>query len=1462
MASLDREAQKRSHLFIELEEYNGRKWQETGRWNHALEEDRNDSTQSWSSPHLPTISFHALIQLRAALGATNVMLDVPGKTFASVQEVVLNGLVATGKLKQEDVPRIQQALKKLGEETPGESTAFRRRRISREDYAPPRANALEKPAVEEGAKPADGRVELRRAKQELPTTEVEPAASTRGPPNADGKSAGEGRRQARVSREHIALVPPQSPGKSKSSPPSSPKAPNSPESAPNSPEKATNSPDSGGLASPQSGEAKDWFAMLAPDADEEALDLLIAHVSFVDKPVMAFVRCAEAIDAGCESHAPVRYIFLLIGPENDMAASSAMAHALAGVMLDEQLVAGIAEATNPHDFLRVLDKHLEHVAILPHVHMSHTHQAGHGSGNVSHGHGHSTSASSDSNAESNDDEDEVVMAEVEDHLRSTKGMTPLDPTRKNGSAHGGSSWQREQKKQRRPSFADALTTEAGMLSTPSEAIARGKTPRPSAETPVASIRMFIELEQCLAGEWQETHHWNWAFEQEATKDGAGWSLPHLPTISAKALMALYKGLGEHNVLLNVQGATFPEVAKSISSAFVRTGHLDVALQQRATDLIASRTGATPHAAPSSPRPNLLDLSPDLGEEAFDLLIVHTDIVNEPALAFVRMATPIDYGCEKAAPVRFIFALLAPLSRAGAKSGAVQMATALAALMLDQDFVAALRTCATVPTFIELLGRQMNCITVVPHSHVRKETAAASEEKTASKSWLPKMGKAVSPNLSRRNSAQNLRAVGPEPMGSGPASKGASPQPVRPRSRNASTESVPRIPHLELPTRAPTSAPPVDKSLVLTTAAATAGHHSRPSVDTTEGATTTDTHPPRPAPMLRRSTTMKLVGPLVRKRAQSDKRVGLSEVRKLVLVAQRFSLPLLLGIFIALIWANVDPSTYEYFVGSDYHLPHWSPLGDKTYLFGHKVTLHFLVNDIFMVFFFGIAAKEVTEACLPGGSLNPIRKALSPLVGTVAGVAAPICVYLIVTYVCFAAGAFEGYESKEAIAAREDLLASAAGGIDGHGIVDVDAGHHRMLGSSSGSHGSSDFNVNATPYNFSSPEAQLGFSELARGWAVPTATDISLAWMVAVQVFPLRHPAIEFLLLLAVADDAIGLVIIASAYSDPDHPFVPAYLLLILAGVVASLLLRKLPFATRNMWLPYILFGGVPCWCGLIGAALHPALALVFVVPFLPAAKLPVKRLFKGNTAETESHPGGEGGAASEHGHHDLHAPLHAFEHAMKLPVDLGMFFFTLANAGVRLEHVGAVTLSIFLALFAGKLIGISFLVLLADKVKCAPLNSRVKTPDVLMVSSMAGIGLTVALFIAGEAFQQERLQSEAKLGALLSGLIGAACIAFGRTPCWTKRWKKGTTSDATPMIPNSPTLTPLGWPRLHSSHYDYEDVADIVAATLERSLLLQRANTAELNLNKFVLAPQFSSIAEEDSVLPPVTSGSHVVSFS
>jgi len=71
-----------------------------------------------------------------------------------------------------------------------------------------------------------------------------------------------------------------------------------------------------------------------------------------------------------------------------------------------------------------------------------------------------------------------------------------------------------------------------------------------------------------------------------------------------------------------------------------------------------------------------------------------------------------------------------------------------------------------------------------------------------------------------------------------------------------------------------------------------------------------------------------------------------------------------------------------------------------------------------------------------------------------------------------------------------------------------------------------------------------------------------------------------------------------------------------------------------------------------------------------------------------------------------------------------------------------------------------------DKVKCAPLHTMIKTADVSMIGSMASIGLTVALFVSGEAFKDVRLRGESKLGALLSGVMGIVCMGVAKSPLW------------------------------------------------------------------------------------------------
>ncbi|MFT7540333.1 MAG: NhaA family Na+:H+ antiporter [Gammaproteobacteria bacterium] len=397
--------------------------------------------------------------------------------------------------------------------------------------------------------------------------------------------------------------------------------------------------------------------------------------------------------------------------------------------------------------------------------------------------------------------------------------------------------------------------------------------------------------------------------------------------------------------------------------------------------------------------------------------------------------------------------------------------------------------------------------------------------------------------------------------------------------------------------------------------------------------------------------------------------------------QEFSIPLIAGVLSALVFANISPETYHHFVD-------FMPFKDLK-VFGHDFTLHFLVNDIFMVFFFGIAAKEITESILPGGALNPMSKAINPLFATIGGVVGPIAVFFI--------------------------LVKILGGMGSFGDVPM--------------------------------------SEVNRGWGVPTATDIALAWLVARGVFGPGHPAVNFLLLLAVADDAIGLGIIAIFYGDPAYPAEPKMLLLVLLGMVVAFVLRKLQV---QKWQPYIFVAGPLAWAGLMMAHLHPALALVFIVPFLPGPKRDTGLFVEADEVD-QKNP-----AASEHHNHGDHSPLHCFEHDMKLFVDLGLFFFAFANAGVELAGIGTMTWVILGSLVIGKTLGVTLLGLLA-RMLGFPLPARMGLKHLAMAGFIAALGLTVALFVCAQAFPgNEELLGQAKMGALFSGFVGVVAIPLGK----------------------------------------------------------------------------------------------------
>lgn len=360
--------------------------------------------------------------------------------------------------------------------------------------------------------------------------------------------------------------------------------------------------------------------------------------------------------------------------------------------------------------------------------------------------------------------------------------------------------------------------------------------------------------------------------------------------------------------------------------------------------------------------------------------------------------------------------------------------------------------------------------------------------------------------------------------------------------------------------------------------------------------------------------------------------------------REYSVPLISGVLIAVLWANISPEAYQNFIYKDL-------------IFGKN--LYFLVNDIFMVFFFAIAGVEIVQSVMPGGDLNPVKKAINPLFGTLGGVLGPVAVYLILN-------------------------------------------------------------------------AIIGSPELTKGWGIPTATDIALAWLVARVVFGEAHPAVKFLLLLAIVDDGIGLMIIAIFYPDPLHPTQPAWLLLVVLAMAVAFVLRKMN--VKSYW-PYIVVAGLLSWFGLHSAHLNPALALVVIVPFLP-------------------HPTDNSKAAE-------HSTLNNFEHQWSGFVDFGLFFFGLANAGVQLSGVGTATWLVFCSLVIGKTVGVFSLAYLGQLLGF-PLPDNMGLKELFLTGLIAALGLTVALFVSGAAFVDLQIQGAAKMGALFSAFVAFIAIALGK----------------------------------------------------------------------------------------------------
>jgi NhaA family Na+:H+ antiporter len=266
--------------------------------------------------------------------------------------------------------------------------------------------------------------------------------------------------------------------------------------------------------------------------------------------------------------------------------------------------------------------------------------------------------------------------------------------------------------------------------------------------------------------------------------------------------------------------------------------------------------------------------------------------------------------------------------------------------------------------------------------------------------------------------------------------------------------------------------------------------------------------------------------------------------------------------------------------------------------------------------------------------------------------------------------------------------------------------------------------------------------LAIGWPVSFATDVAVAYLFARVVFP-KHPAIPFLLLLAIASDALGFLAAALFYPERDLHLVTGGLIVAAAIVVAFGLRRA---RIRSFW-PYLLTAGVSSWIGFFWSGFHPALALVPIMPFLPhAARDPGFLVDAPPTAKDA---------------------LSQFEIWWRHPVQVALFFFGLVNAGVPVHALEAGTWGLPIAVIIGKPIG----VLVGAGVALAAglhLPHRVGWKELIVTGFIAAIGFTIGLFFCTALLPPGQVRSETSMGVLLSlagaplALVTARLLRVGR----------------------------------------------------------------------------------------------------
>ena len=258
-----------------------------------------------------------------------------------------------------------------------------------------------------------------------------------------------------------------------------------------------------------------------------------------------------------------------------------------------------------------------------------------------------------------------------------------------------------------------------------------------------------------------------------------------------------------------------------------------------------------------------------------------------------------------------------------------------------------------------------------------------------------------------------------------------------------------------------------------------------------------------------------------------------------------------------------------------------------------------------------------------------------------------------------------------------------------------------------------------------------------GWAVPVATDIALAVGLLALVGSSAIASLRsFLLALAVIDDIGAILIIALVYSTGVNL---SWGLAGLLTIFAILGFRKLGSQSALVYLPLAL----SLWYCAYRFGIHPTIAGVILGLLTP------------NIARTKSNlTDSEDGSVSviEYLEHKFH-PISSY---VIVPI------FAFANTGVEISSQSVnsalnsvIAWGIFLGLVIGKPLGVLLATMAARKIKIAEYPQGARNLDLIATGSAAGIGFTVAIFIARLAFDSPEIVNLAIFSVIMGSVVSA-----------------------------------------------------------------------------------------------------------